>query len=60
MLFLYQSLVGYGLSKHSWEGNNHMEELIKAIKAEIARIEKEQLKARAAYGRKAKKAKATS
>ena len=31
-----------------------MEELIKAIKAEIARIEKERLKIRAAYGRKAK------
>ena len=32
-----------------------MEELVKAIQAEIARIEKEQLKKRAAYGRKAKK-----
>lgn len=37
-----------------------MEELIKAIQAEMARIEKEQLQKRAAYGRKAKKAKATS
>jgi hypothetical protein len=33
---------------------------MKAIQAEIARIEREQLKKRAAYGRKAKKAKAIS
>jgi hypothetical protein len=37
-----------------------VEELIKAIQAERARIEKEQLKKRAAYGRKAQKAKASS
>ena len=33
-----------------------MEELIKAIKAEVARIAKEKIQARAQYGRKVKKA----
>ena len=40
--------------------DSQVDELITAIKAEIARIEKEQLKKRAANGRKAKKTKATS